>query len=82
MAIEWERLAFAYEAVPTGGTEGQVLAKASDTNFDVEWVDSGTAPITSLFELDTDDGLMPIATTESDQYFELDSNDDLMPKEA
>lgn len=26
--------------VPTGGTEGQVLAKASATNFDTEWVDA------------------------------------------
>ena len=26
------------EGVPTGGTTGQVLAKASDDNFDTEWV--------------------------------------------
>lgn len=25
--------------VPEGGLDGQVLAKASDANFDVEWVD-------------------------------------------
>lgn len=27
------------EGVPTGGTAGQVLAKASGTNYDTEWVD-------------------------------------------
>lgn len=27
------------EGVPTGGTTGQVLAKASNTNYDTEWVD-------------------------------------------
>ena len=27
--------------VPAGGTTGQVLAKASDTNYDTEWVDAG-----------------------------------------
>lgn len=30
--------------VPSGGTEGQVLAKASDTDLDVEWVDPDTGP--------------------------------------
>jgi hypothetical protein len=33
--------------VPTGGTTGQVLAKASNTNFDAEWVDPGT-PLSPL----------------------------------
>lgn len=41
MAVEWKRLAFAYEAVPTGGTTGQLLAKNSNTNFDLKWVDAG-----------------------------------------
>jgi hypothetical protein len=29
------------EGVPTGGTTGQLLAKASGTNYDTEWVDPG-----------------------------------------
>ena len=28
------------EGVPTGGTTNQVLAKASNTNYDTEWVDN------------------------------------------
>ena len=28
------------EGVPIGGTDGQILAKASDTNFDTEWIDA------------------------------------------
>lgn len=28
------------EGVATGGTTGQILAKASNTNFDTEWVDN------------------------------------------
>lgn len=38
--------------VPTGGTEGQVLAKKSGTNYDTEWVDmeggGGTSDYTDL----------------------------------
>ena len=30
------------EGVPTGGTTGQVLAKASGSNYDTEWVDAAT----------------------------------------
>lgn len=29
------------EGVPTGGTTGQVLAKASGTDYDAEWIDQG-----------------------------------------
>jgi len=36
------------EGVPTGGTTGQVLAKASNTNFDTEWTDSEPAPVQSV----------------------------------
>ena len=32
------------EGVPTGGTQGQVLAKASGTNYDTEWVDPSGLP--------------------------------------
>lgn len=37
------------EGIPAGGTEGQVLAKASNTDFDVEWADVGvdTVPVMS-----------------------------------
>jgi ribosomal protein L35AE/L33A len=30
-----------YVSVPSGGTNGQVLAKASNTSYDMEWVDQG-----------------------------------------
>ena len=30
------------QGVPSGGLEGQVLAKASGSNYDCEWVDAGT----------------------------------------
>lgn len=33
------------EGVPVGGTSGQVLAKASGTNYDTEWVDSTGATL-------------------------------------
>lgn len=42
------------EGVPVGGTTGQVLAKASNTNFDTEWVDQtgggggGSGTVTSV----------------------------------
>jgi hypothetical protein len=36
-----EFFALAEEAVPPGGLTGQVLAKASDTSNDVEWVEAG-----------------------------------------
>lgn len=32
------------EGVPTGGTQGQVLSKASGTNYDTEWVDPSGLP--------------------------------------
>ena len=38
------------EGVPTGGTQGQVLAKASGTDYDTEWIDPAT-------EIDVDDHL-------------------------
>lgn len=31
-------------ALPTGGTTGQLLAKASGTDYDVEWIDAPAAP--------------------------------------
>lgn len=31
------------EGVATGGTTGQILAKASNTNFDTEWIDDDAA---------------------------------------
>lgn len=36
------------EGVATGGTTGQVLAKASNTNFDTEWVDGNSGISESL----------------------------------
>jgi hypothetical protein len=39
----WTSLAYATqgEGVPVGGTTGQVLAKASNTSLDTEWIDAG-----------------------------------------
>jgi len=31
-------------SIPTGGTDGQVLAKASDVSYDLEWVDQQSGP--------------------------------------
>ncbi len=43
-AIEFETTPIPANAggVPTGGTTGQVLAKASNTNNDVTWADAGS----------------------------------------
>ena len=35
--------------IPAGGTTGQVLAKASDNNYDFTWVPGGGSPVTSVF---------------------------------
>jgi hypothetical protein len=37
--------------VPVGGTEGQVLAKASGTNYDSEWVTVTVDPTPQIFLL-------------------------------
>lgn len=34
--------------IPAGGETGQVLAKASDTNYDTEWVDTAINSVTML----------------------------------
>lgn len=34
-------------ALPSGGTDGQVLAKASNSNFDTEWIDPSADPTTA-----------------------------------
>lgn len=47
------KLATAAEAVPTGGTTGQVLAKHSDNDNDVEWIDLQTAVSITYSELKT-----------------------------
>jgi hypothetical protein len=53
--------------VPTGGSEGQVLAKASNNNYDTEWVNAGGSGVSSTvpFELtDTNnDVLLSITQT-------------------
>ena len=36
------------EGVPVGGTTGQVLAKASNTDFDTEWVDAAEGTFTGV----------------------------------
>jgi hypothetical protein len=36
------------EGVPTGGTTGQILAKASNTNFDTEWTDNDPDGVQSV----------------------------------
>lgn len=36
------------QGVVTGGTTGQVLAKASNTNYDTQWVNAGTGTVTSV----------------------------------
>lgn len=36
--------------------------------------------VLGLFEIDSNDDLMPIVGTSADYYYELDSNDDITPK--
>jgi hypothetical protein len=36
-------------SIPSGGTTGQVLAKASDSNYDVEWVSGGGGGDSEVF---------------------------------
>lgn len=44
------------EGVPLGGTTGQVLAKASNTNFDTEWTNAGAGDLLAINNLsDVDD---------------------------
>ena len=46
---------YANNGVPSGGTTGQVLAKASGTNFDTEWVSQHSfSHETWTFTLDDD----------------------------
>ena len=60
--------------VPTGGTTGQVLAKASSTDYDTEWVNAGGGGEvssvngqTGAVTLDADDvGALPDDTTAAD----------------
>lgn len=56
--------------IPTGGTTGQVLAKKTDTNYDLEWISagSGSGTVTSVaVSNDTNGGLSvsgsPITST-------------------
>ncbi len=37
------------QGVPTGGTTGQVLAKASSANYDTQWVTGGSSGVSSVF---------------------------------
>lgn len=61
--------------VPTGGTTGQVLAKASDTDGDTAWVDQASGgggnwwfnpPAAADFTLTSGDGTNPILTDDTD----------------
>lgn len=43
------------QGVPTGGSTNQVLAKASNTNFDTAWVDAGIGDMTkAVYDMDND----------------------------
>lgn len=61
-------------SLPSGGTEGQVLAKASDADYDVEWttVESGggSGVETFLIEIEYDNGEYDLANPEDlETYF-------------
>ena len=61
------------QGVPTGGTTGQVLKKASNTNYDTEWADEsgggGGATVVDLGELtaNTSEGVTAYTATISDE---------------
>lgn len=42
---KWSPLTPVADGLPTGGTTGQLLAKDTNTDYDVEWVDSYSAPV-------------------------------------
>ena len=37
---QWDDLAYGFIALPAGGTEGQILIKDSDSDYDFDWVDN------------------------------------------
>lgn len=53
------------EGIPAGGTTGQVLAKKTGTDYDVEWVNDQTADISKCYKYDDN-----VANTiEDEDYF-------------
>lgn len=74
--------------VPNGGQEGQVLAKASNTWQDTEWINVPSAPVTTVagregdVELTADDisGLAEVALTGS--YNDLADTPELFQEQA
>ena len=49
--------------VPSGGTEGQVLAKASGTDYDTEWVNASSDDLSNYYTKDEVDNLIPTVPT-------------------
>ena len=63
------------QGVPTGGTSGQVLAKASNTNYDMEWVDESASGVSDYSELIRVYPTLPDATNiDLGQNVEVDGN--------
>lgn len=44
-ATRWEPVSGGGAGIPSGGTTGQILAKDSDTSFDVSWIDNYTTDV-------------------------------------
>lgn len=61
-----------YNQIPTGGTVGQVLAKASSSNLDLEWIDAGGGSTPSWQET------MDVSSS----YYKTDGSMDMYVDEA
>ena len=40
---KWTLISSQEDGVPVGGLEGQILAKETDANYDLQWIDNYTA---------------------------------------
>lgn len=60
--------------VPAGGTTGQVLAKASNANYDTEWVSADRRTVTALT---SSSGIVTIDYEPSGDYFTLEPTENI-----
>lgn len=58
----WNSLAYSTGALPSGGTTGQVLSKASNTNYDVEWSTAAGDMTKAVYDTNND-GIVDVAAS-------------------
>jgi hypothetical protein len=59
----WNSLAYSTGALPSGGTTGQVLSKASNTSYDVEWSTTAAGDMTKAVYDTNNDGIVDVAAS-------------------